>query len=332
MKIAVLVPAYNVEKYLEQCLDSILAQNCPGIEIYCCNDGSKDRTGEILRSYAQKYATVHAFQHENRGMVATYNRLLDEVPEDVEAIGFVDADDYVHPCMYEALATALKRFDADIAECGIARVSADSVQPFGVSAPAVNRAAKISDMSIYWLRRTATGRWINKNNKLYRSSAIRGIRFRRGLDFEDDFFFNCEVNSVAASKVVLPGDAYAYRENPASLNGSLDCRRYFNSVSERVRLSHEVFLNSRKVPLRFECEYRGDLARDAYRMMIRKNLKKNRNARERKELFFAASEYFKMLERDYGFTASGLNWIQRMIYRGCREKLYWLSRMLSYLA
>lgn len=262
-------------------------------------------------------------------MVATNNRLMDELPDRIEAFGFVDSDDYIHPEMYARLSEALIRTQSDVAECGIVGVPFESAYPSGFQESPEDREVRIiEDMSVYWLRSTSPGRWINKVNKLYRRSAVRGIRFRAGLNYEDDLFFNCEVNAVVRRKVIIPGLFYAYRKNPSSLNGELNLKRYFAAVTERLRLTCEVFLSTDRVPVAFRRGFCADLTKDAYRMVIRKNLKKNRNAAERRELFFAAGRFLAEMERDAAFGPIGLNPVQKAVYGCCRRGWYASARLL----
>ena len=331
MKIAVLVPAYNVERYLAQCLDSLLAQTLP-VDVFCCDDGSKDATGQILADYAAREPRVHALHHVNRGMSATYNRLLDELPSDYDAFGIVDSDDYVHPEMFATLAEALERTGADVAECGIIGVSAASVQPAGFPPPdPVAHERVIDDMSIYWLKRTSPAGWINKWNKLYSRAAVGRFRFRVGLDYEDDNFYACEVNAAIRRKVIVPRAFYAYRANPNSLNGRVDFRRYLSSVALKLRLCCGEFLAAGRVPRHLEAEWRRELAKDAYRMVIRKNLKKNGDAALRRELFLKGGEILRGLRADFGIVPDGLSIIQRLVYNCCVNGLYALARSLVLL-
>jgi len=328
MKIAVLIPAYNVEKFLPQCLDSLLAQTLP-VDIFCCDDGSKDATGKILDDYAARHPRIHALHHPNRGMSATYNRLMDELPPEYDAFGFVDSDDYVHPEMYATLAEAMERTDSDVAECGVAAVSAESVQPDGFPPPDSDACERIiDDMSVYWVRRMSPAGWINKVNKLYRRAAVAQFRFRIGLDYEDDFFFATEVNAAIRRKVIVPRKFYAYRSNPASMNGRINFRKYISSAVLRLRLSCETFLAKGRVPKNLGAEWRRDFAKDAYRMLIRKNLKKNPDAALRRELFRVAGEELRALSEDFGVGADGLNPIQRLICKCCTGDRYALARLL----
>lgn len=314
MKVAVLIPVYNAAPYLRQCLDSVLAQSGADIGVFCCDDGSGDGSKAILEEYAHGHGNVHVVFQENAGVVTARNRLLDELPAEYGAFAFLDSDDYVAPGMYAKLVEAMERTGADIAECewdGDERV--------------------IDDMSVYLLRRTAVGRWINVINKLYRRSSLGTIRFRSGLRFEEDLFFNSEAHAAARRKVLVPGRFYTYRTNPESATNRLDLRAYFSSTSERIRLSLEEFLNAGRVPSGLEADFRRELARDAYRMCIRKNLRKNRDAALRRELFVAAGEFFRDVERNCGFRPVGLNLVQTLVYGCVVRGQYGLARVLSAL-
>ena len=315
MKVAVLIPVYNAAPYLRQCLDSVLVQSEADLGVFCCDDGSGDRSKAILEEYAHGHGNVHVVYQENAGVVATRNRLLDELPAEYGAFAFLDSDDYVAPGMYAKLVEAMERTGADIAEC-----EWDEDERV------------IDDMSVYLLRRTAVGRWINVINKLYRRSSLGAIRFRRGLRFEEDLFFNLEAHAAARRKVLVPGRFYTYRTNPESATNRLDLRAYFSSTTERIRLSLGVFLNAGRVPSGLEADFRRELARDAYRMCIRKNLRKNRDAGLRRELFFAAGEFFRTVERTDGFSPDGLNSIQRVVYACCKRDQYVCARLLASLS
>jgi len=328
MKIAVLIPAYNVERYLPHCLDSLLAQTLP-IDVFCCDDGSKDATGKILDDYAARHPRVHALHHPNRGMSATYNRLLDELPPEYDAFGIVDSDDYVHPEMFATLSAAMERADADVAECGIVATAADDVPPAGFEDAAPTEEPRvIDDMSVYWLRKTAPAGWISKWNKLYRRSACGAFRFRVGLDYEDDFFFATEVNAAIRRKVIVPQKFYAYRRNPNSLNGKIDFRKYVSSAALRLWLSCETFLATGRVPKALEPAWRRDLVKDAYRMLVRKNLKNNRDADLRRELFLTAGERLRALAGEFALAPDGLSIVQRLVYESCLRGRYRLASAL----
>lgn len=101
VKVSVLVPVYNVSKYLRQCIDSILAQSLYDIEIICIDDGSTDESGSILDEYAKKDSRIKVVHKENGGYGAAMNTGLDIA--NGEYIGIVESDDYIEKTMYETL-------------------------------------------------------------------------------------------------------------------------------------------------------------------------------------------------------------------------------------
>lgn len=93
-KLTVLLPVYNAEKFLPECLDSICNSTYRDFELIVCNDGSNDRSLHILRQYAAKDPRIRVLSNsENLGIVKTRNRLLSEVPEDTDFVAWMDADD-----------------------------------------------------------------------------------------------------------------------------------------------------------------------------------------------------------------------------------------------
>ena len=114
-KVSVIVPVYNVAKYLPQCLDSLAAQTLKNIEIVLINDGSTDSSSEILRDYIARCPTFRLIEQENKGSSEARNTGLKVATG--EFIGFVDADDWVEPQMFEELLKMAEKNDADIAQC-----------------------------------------------------------------------------------------------------------------------------------------------------------------------------------------------------------------------
>ena len=97
-KIAILLPVYNAEEFLRECLDSMIAQTYTEWELFACNDGSTDSSLQILNEYAAEDRRITILDNpENMGVVKTLNRLLKVVPEDVDFIARMDADDIALP-------------------------------------------------------------------------------------------------------------------------------------------------------------------------------------------------------------------------------------------
>lgn len=114
-KISIIVPVYKAEKYLNRCVDSILAQTFTDFELLLIDDGSPDKSGEICDEYARKDSRVRVIHKENGGVSSARQRGLDE------SIGeytiHADPDDWVEPTMLEELYNKANKEDADMVIC-----------------------------------------------------------------------------------------------------------------------------------------------------------------------------------------------------------------------
>ena len=99
VKVSVVIPVYNVEDYLRDCLDSIVNQTLKDIEIICINDGSTDNSLEILEHYKSKDERIKVISQENGGISAARNKGIDLASGDY--ISFIDSDDYIDNNFYE---------------------------------------------------------------------------------------------------------------------------------------------------------------------------------------------------------------------------------------
>ncbi len=129
IKLSIIVPCYNVEKYLKRCLDSLLSQSMEGIEIICINDGSPDNCLSILKSYRESFGDrLIIIDKENEGVWK--GRMEGIKIARGEYIGFLDPDDYVHRDFAKKLYLAAKKERADIACCGFYRVEAETLRVY----------------------------------------------------------------------------------------------------------------------------------------------------------------------------------------------------------
>ena len=115
-KVSIVIPIYNVEKYLRQCLDSVVNQTLKDIEIICVNDGSKDSSPDIIREYVAKDSRVKMIDKPNSGYGSSMNRGFDMATG--EYIGIVESDDYAELDMFEKLYNCAKENDLDACKSG----------------------------------------------------------------------------------------------------------------------------------------------------------------------------------------------------------------------
>lgn len=114
-KISIVIPIYNVERYLEECLTSVTKQTLKEIEIIAVDDGSTDSSGKILDSFAAKDKRIKAIHQKNTGYSAAVNLGIEKASG--EYVGIVESDDLIDKTMYEKLFDVAKASDADIAKC-----------------------------------------------------------------------------------------------------------------------------------------------------------------------------------------------------------------------
>lgn len=163
--ISIVVPAYNIAPYIAQCLDSILAQTNPEIEIIAVNDGSTDKTPAILNAYAQKDDRIRVIHKDNGGVTSARLRGITEATG--KWIGFVDGDDSIEPEMYERLLSNAIDHQADISHCGY-----QMVFPDGRSDLYHGTGRLVQQNKTTGLRDLLTGSFVEPGlwNKLFRKS------------------------------------------------------------------------------------------------------------------------------------------------------------------
>ena len=115
MKVSVIVPVYNTEKYLEKCLDSLVNQTYQDIEIIIVNDGSTDKSEEIIKEYIKKYHFVKYFKKKNGGLSSARNYGIDKANGDY--LLFIDSDDYVEKEMIQKMYEKIIQENSDIVVC-----------------------------------------------------------------------------------------------------------------------------------------------------------------------------------------------------------------------
>ena len=240
-KISVIIPVYNVEKYLRPCLDSVLNQTFQDIEVICVNDGSPDKSGEILSNYARQDSRIKIITQENQGLSAARNAGVDIATGDW--ICFVDSDDflpnYALMVLYEI---------AQKSECKIVasrdRLSAEqyeAIQQDNISiAPSFSYHLEsglkdfVKDSKIY------SSAW----NKLFAKELFQTQRFKEGMLFEDwpvmTILFG-RVNKYAITEI----PCYVYREDNNSITRSSFSFKKIDSYIEGVRMVYQAYKDTR---------------------------------------------------------------------------------------
>lgn len=246
--ISVIVAVYNAEKYVHKCIESLLSQTYRALEIILVNDGSTDDSGHICDAYAEKDDRVRVLHKENGGQASARNMALRIATGDY--IGFVDADDWVAPDMYEVLYTALGETGAGIAMCGRYRV--DEETGLGVKVFCHDGRRVVSSEEA--VRRFLLWDDIDSSScdKLFRKAVLAGLFFPSGYICEDvPFVYTAlkQAGTIAMTGVPL----YYYRQTPGSTSRSSYSERSMGLVLYSREVRDDVL--SRYTGLKEEAEY-----------------------------------------------------------------------------
>lgn len=205
-KISVIIPVYNAEKYLSQCLESLINQTFKDIEIICINDGSTDASLEILNKYAAQNDKIKVINQKNRGISSARNIGIERATG--EYISFVDSDDFADERMYENLVKYLPQelicFEGQV-------YPFDSKNP--LQKQIVNKKKGVQKVTDKVIQNTNIYLW----NKLFKTSIIKdnNIKFPEGLIFED-FPFVWEYMLSIKNACYVNKKYYFYRQHNAS--------------------------------------------------------------------------------------------------------------------
>lgn len=210
-RISVIVPVYNVAGDLPRCLDSILAQTYPHIEIIAVDDGSPDNSGAILDSYADRHPNLRVIHQENGGV--TFARLRGVEAASGQWIGFVDGDDEIEPEMYERLMGGAVKYGADISHCGYQMVFEDGRVHYFHNTGAVEQHDRVRAV-----RELLSGERIEPGlcNKLFRRDLFRGWEMDESIRINEDLLMNYYLFSNAEVSVFDDWCPYHYIVRSAS--------------------------------------------------------------------------------------------------------------------
>lgn len=212
-QISIIVPIYNVEKYLRKCVDSILTQTFTDFELILVNDGSPDNCGIICDEYAKNDSRIKVINKKNNGLSSARNAGINEAKG--KYIGFIDGDDFIHKRMYETLYKNAELYSSDVVVCDVLKVFEDKIpddiqcditeyrmQHF-TNIEALNQLY-LSKNSIFDPMGRGSERWIFAVNKLYKKSLFDSLKYMEGRVYEDEFivhkvyFQSTKVTSISA--------------------------------------------------------------------------------------------------------------------------------------
>ena len=249
-EISIIVPVYNMERYMRQCVDSILAQTFENWECLLIDDGSTDKSALICDEYAEKDDRIRVVHKKNGGLSSARNVGVSVAHADL--IGFVDSDDWIDVDMYKCLYQSMKENDSDIAVCGIYFDTSKKE----ISKPVLVEQDVLEGKNALWLiledKYIPSYAW----NKLYKKSLLKDLPFPEIL-FED--YAVVYKWFARAKKVSLcHAPAYHYRQRGGSIIHNRDAATEYL----RFELDKERF--------DFVCQYKSfsESYKEAYKKQL----------------------------------------------------------------
>lgn len=241
--ISVIVPVYNVARYLPQCLDSILGQDHRALEVIVIDDGSTDGSGAICDEYARRDSRVRVIHQKNGGAAAAKNAGLRVAAG--EYVSFVDSDDFLEPDVYGHMLGVLKSHNADAAQFNFRDVYKSHTED-----QVLWQGQGVMDSKEYLLRFPKDWTCALLWNKLYRRAVFDGVFFEEGHKIDDEYFtyrgFLQERRIVWEERIV-----YNYRKRVSSVMASpaaaerrlLDC---MDAIGKRREAVSEAYPDLRR--------------------------------------------------------------------------------------
>ena len=225
-EVSIIVPVYQVESYIRQCVDSILAQTFTDFELILVDDGSKDKSGQICDEYAGIDERVKVIHKENSGAADTRNRGMTQASGNY--FMFVDSDDYIAPTMVECLHKSILTENADIAACNYTYFGENNEkEDFSTNI----KFEVLSGTEIFYNRKNERnyGYWTVVWNKLYKKETFEKIRFRSGKYYEDEYWAN-DIYQMDIKMVTIPECLYYYRQHENSTMRKKNIEKCFDII------------------------------------------------------------------------------------------------------
>lgn len=258
--ISVVIPVYKVEKYIDQCVSSVVHQTYKNLEIILVNDGSPDGCPALCDAWALKDSRIKVIHKVNGGLSDARNAGLAIAKGSL--IAFVDSDDWIESQFLEILVATIKRYDCDIAFCNALEFFEDET--------AVNLCPNTNKVEVFTAAEAISALIDDRIrqvvwNKLYRKSILSGISFATGKYHEDEFWsYQVIGNSLRVAGVDYGG--YHYLQRRESIMGSAYSLKRLDAVEAKCQRQdylerhYPTLALHGRISLLFTCLYHGQQA------------------------------------------------------------------------
>ena len=244
--ISIIVPVYNVEKYLEKCVNSIVNQTYKNLEIILVDDGATDSSGKLCDELAKIDNRIKVYHKENGGLSDARNYGVEKSTG--EYIGFVDSDDYIDAEMYEKLYEAIKKENVDVAECNLKIIYPDREELF-TEQNYYNVCTKQEYLEEYLKIEKIFG---SACVRLIKSDIAKKLKFPVGKLYEDTYYAYGLIN-VADSYVIMDAPYYNYLMRENSITNARFNPRIFDLIEIVEEFHNTVYENYPELEKAADC-------------------------------------------------------------------------------
>lgn len=244
-EISIIIPAYNEEKNIARCLNSVLAQTFESFEVICVDDGSTDGTVEIIKSFAEKDDRIILLKNPDKGVSSARNFGIENARGNY--IGFVDSDDFIQPQMYEFLHRAVTENNCDFSVCKYKKTDEIKEKNFEYKTENFypeNFIENFDETELVFS--SACTKLISKN-------ILKDIRFKN-FKIGEDTIFNSEIYSKNSSSILVNAELYTYYINTQSVSFTeLWSEKWFDLLQTRF-FSYDILKEKNKALSSFYLE------------------------------------------------------------------------------
>lgn len=327
--ISIIVPVYNVEHYLERCVESITNQTYKNLEIILVDDGSTDGSGVLCDELAAKDPRIIVIHQKNQGLGPARNSGLKQMRG--KYVGFVDSDDWIQLNTYEILYESIVQYDCDVATCGRIIIS-DEGELNRVYCLDKGRKLEGDQIVKHFLLQQDMN--MSAGDKLYKSFLFSDIMFPGEFYVSEDILpiYNVLKRANGVYQTGKPFYYYYYRIGSLSrsefTSNSIGTYRYARAVADNVRSEYPALLQEADF-----FEYDGMIS--VFRLIRKSNYKGN----ERDELFKALKKNVNVIFKNrclykrhkiYVFLAIlHLDRIADKVYLEIKQVIYWLQKLTT---
>ena len=290
-EISIIVPVYKVEKYLNECIDSILAQTFTDFELILVDDGSPDNCPALCDAAAEKDSRVRVIHQQNKGLSGARNAGIDIARGNW--LGFVDSDDMIDPTFCEKMLHAAVQAGAEMAVCNILRMkenkALDSYQEHCLKDEVLSREEIVHRIQLLPFRMVMT--------RLCRREVFEGVRFPEGKNYEDAFTTPDVLEHV--TKVACVAEPlYQYRLRPGSIMRAAVTLKNM----EEIHANYVLFQYTMKYQKYDEACLQYTVTKRIFRKLKRKLSQEERKSEQVQQAAACVAKAKDELSRAGGFT------------------------------